>query len=74
MKVKIECEVAQSCLTLSDPMDCSLLGSSVNGISKARVQEWVAIAFSLIKWEELYVSHVAGYWSKGHERKIRGKQ
>ena len=46
MKVKSESEVAQSCLTLSDPMDCSLLGSSVHGIFKAKVLEWGAIAFS----------------------------
>ena len=44
---KSESEVAQSCLTLSDPMDCSLPGSSVHGIFHARVLEWVAIAFSL---------------------------
>ena len=43
-----ESEVAQSCLTLSDPMDCSLPGSSVHGIFQARVVEWVAIAFSEI--------------------------
>ena len=46
MKVKRESEVAQSCLTLSDPMDCSLPGSSVHGIFQARVLEWGAIAFS----------------------------
>ena len=46
MKVTSESEVAQSCLTLRDPMDCSLLGSSVHGISQARVLEWGAIAFS----------------------------
>ena len=46
MKVKREREVAQSCLTLSDPMDYSLPGSSVQGIFQARVQEWGAIAFS----------------------------
>ena len=46
MKVKSESEVAQPCLTLSDPMDCSLPGSSVHGIFQARVLEWVAIAFS----------------------------
>ena len=46
MKVKRESEVTQSCLTLSDPMDCSLPGSSVHGISQARVLEWGAIAFS----------------------------
>ena len=46
MKVKSENEVAQSCSTLSNPMDCSLPGSSVHGIFQARILEWVAIAFS----------------------------
>ena len=46
MKVKSESEVAQLRPTLSDPMDCSLSGSSVHGIFQARVLEWVAIAFS----------------------------
>ena len=46
MKVKSEREVAQSCLTFSDPMDCSLPGSSAHGILQARVLEWVAISFS----------------------------
>ena len=46
MKAKSESEVAQSCLTLSHPMDCSLLGSSVHEIFQARVLEWGAIAFS----------------------------
>ena len=46
MKVKSEREVTQSCPTLSDPMDCSLPGSSVRGIFQARVLEWDAIAFS----------------------------
>ena len=46
MKVKSESEVAQSCLIPTDPMDCSLPGSSVRGIFQARVLEWVAIAFS----------------------------
>ena len=41
-----ESEVTQSCLTVRDPMDCSLSGSSVHGIFQARVLEWVAIAFS----------------------------
>ena len=45
-KVKSESEVTQSCPTLSDPMDCSLPGSSVHGIFQARVLEWCAIAFS----------------------------
>ena len=44
MKVKSESEVTQSCPTLSDPMDCSLPGSSVHGISQAGVLEWGAIA------------------------------
>ena len=47
MKVKSESEDAQSCQTLSDPMDCSLLGSSVHGIFQAKVLEWGAIAFSI---------------------------
>ena len=46
MRVKRESEVAQSCLTLRDPMDCSPPGSSVHGIFQARVLEWGAIAFS----------------------------
>ena len=46
MKVKSESEVAQSSLTLRDPMDYSLPGSSVHGIFQARVLEWRAIAFS----------------------------
>ena len=46
MKVKSESEVAQSCPTLSNPMDCSLPGSSIHGIFQARVLEWVATAFS----------------------------
>ena len=46
MKVKSESEVAQSCPTPRDPMDCSLPGSSVHGIFQARVLEWGAIAFS----------------------------
>ena len=52
MKVKGESEVAQSCPTLSDPMDCSLPGSSVHEIFQARVREWGAIAFSDVTLEE----------------------
>ena len=48
MKVKSESEVTQSCLTLRDPMDCSLPGSSVHGIFQTRVLEWVAIALSTL--------------------------
>ena len=58
MKVKSESEVAQSCLTLSDPMDCSLPGSSVHGISQARVLEWGAIAFSIALTIWTFVSKV----------------
>ena len=47
MKEKSETEVAQSCLTLSNPMDYSLPGSSIHGIFQARVLEWGAIAFSI---------------------------
>ena len=46
VKVKSESEGAQSCPTLSDPMDCNLPGSSIHGIFQARVLEWGAIAFS----------------------------
>ena len=53
MKVKSESEVAQSCLTLRNPIDCSLAGSSVHGIFQARVLEWVAIAYSGIMSKEL---------------------
>ena len=47
MKVKSKSEVAQSYPTLSNPMDCSLPGSSIHGVFQARVLEWGAIAFSL---------------------------
>ena len=48
MNVKSESEVAQSCPTLSDPVDCSLPGSPTHGIFQAGVLEWGAIAFSMI--------------------------
>ena len=54
MKVKSESEVAESCPTLSDPMDYSLPGSSVHGIFQARVLEWGAIAFSI----EIHNQHI----------------
>ena len=53
MKVKSESEVAQSCPTLSDPMDCSLPGSSVHGIFQARVLEWGAIALETGNWSRI---------------------
>ena len=55
MKVKGESEVAQSRPTPSDPMDCSLPGSSVHGIFQARVLEWGAIAFSDIYIQAPYI-------------------
>ena len=64
MKVKGESEVDQSCPTLSDPMDCSLPGSSVHGIFQARVLEWGAIAFSdlspksLLICDDLFLSSI----------------
>ena len=76
MKVKSEREVAESCLTISDPMDCSPPGSSVHGIFQARLLEWGAIAFSIgITWGALKVSwawipspemllYLAGVWPR----------
>ena len=62
MKVKSESEVAKSCQTLCDPMDCSLPGSSVHGIFQVRVLEWSAIAFSVKGgWD----------WAKIRERERR---
>ena len=60
MKVKSESEVAQSRLTLRDPMDCSPPGSSVHGIFQARVLEWGAIAFSnyLLEFAQIHVHSV----------------
>ena len=48
MKVKSESEVAQSCLTLIDPKDCSLLGFSIHGIFQARILEWGAMLLLLL--------------------------
>ena len=63
MKVKSEREITQLCLTLSDPLDCSLPGSSVHGIFQARVLEWGAIAFS-------EVSPNQGLFAPACEKKI----
>ena len=49
MKVRSEREVAQSCPTLSDPMDYSLPASCIHGIFQARVLEWGAVAFSVME-------------------------
>ena len=62
MKVKSESEVAQSCPTLRDPMDCSLPGFSVHGIFQARVLEWGAIAFSEVTMGNAEKSSVARAW------------
>ena len=51
MKVKSESEVAQLCLTLSDPMNCSLPGSPIHEIFQARVLEWIVSAFSALMSE-----------------------
>ena len=56
VKVKSESEVSQSCLTLSDPMDCSPRGSSIHGILQARVLEWGAIAISTPPTNPFYFS------------------
>ena len=55
IKVKSESEVTQSCLTVSDPMDCSLSGSSIRGIFQARLLEWVTSAFSVKSLPPLYI-------------------
>ena len=56
MKVKSESEVAQSCPTISDPMDCSPPDSSVHGIFQARVLEWGAIVFSMTNLDSILKS------------------
>ena len=61
LKVKSESEVAQLCPTLSDPMDCSLSGSSVHGIFQARVLEWGAIAFSHYETSCIYIQFILIY-------------
>ena len=66
MKAKSETEVAQSCPTLSDPMDCSLPGSSIHGIFQARILEWVTMpSFRGYSWprdrtHDSYISGLAG--------------
>ena len=65
MKVKSKSEVAQSRPTLSDPMDCSLPGSSVHGFVQARILEWIAITFILewLKSETLHHYMLVRMWS-----------
>ena len=64
MKGKSESEVAQSCPTPSDPMDCSLPGSSVHGIFQARVLEWGVIAFSeeVVHYSIIFNVTLRGDW------------
>ena len=64
MKVKSEREVAQSCLTLSDPMDCSLPGFSVHGVFQARVLEWGAIVFSASNAKKTVSCNLTNYADK----------
>ena len=54
--MKSENEVAQSCPTLSDPMDCSPPGSSIHGIFQAKVLKWSAIAFSMTNLDSIFKS------------------
>ena len=68
MKVKSEREVAQSCLTHSDPMDCSRPGSSVHGIFQARVPEWVAIALSDMETNIVGIKEDLNKWSKEEKK------
>ena len=61
MKVKNESEVAQLCLTPSDPMDCSPPGPSVHGIFQARVLDWGTIAFSLTMYTFIQIQKSLPY-------------
>ena len=58
MKVKSESEVAQSYPTLSDPMDCSLPGSSIHGIFQARVLEWGSIMYIIYVYIHIYIMYI----------------
>ena len=62
MEVKSESEVAQSCPTLSDPMACSLPGSSIHGIFQARVLEWGAIAFSALAHHSFLITSLVFFF------------
>ena len=62
MKVKSESEVSQSCPTFSNPMDCSLPGSSGHGIFQARVLEWGAIAFSEVSYK--FIKNMPWFYQK----------
>ena len=66
MEVKSESEVTQSCPTFSDPMDCSLPGSSIHGIFQTRVLEWGAIAFSVTNLDSILKSRDIALLTKVH--------
>ena len=68
MKVKSKSEVTQLYLTLSDPMDWSLPGSSIHGIFQARVLEWGAIAFSIQSFS--HVPLLAAPWTAAHQASL----
>ena len=74
MKVKSESEVAQLCLTLSDPMDCSLPGSSLHGILQARVLEWGAIYTTIYKIDDKDVLYSTGNSSQCSVMAYIGKE
>ena len=65
MKVKSESEVAQSCLTLSNPLDCNPPGCSIHGVFQARVWEWGAIAFWTVKVGSQKTPGVTGKFGLG---------
>ena len=74
MKVKSESEVAQSCPTPSDPMDCSLPGSSVHGIFQARILEWVAMSFPIQESSPCLLHGQEDYLPLSHQGSWKGFQ
>ena len=76
IEVKSESEVAQSCLTLCDPTDCSPPGSSIHGIFQARVLEWGAIAFSAIHISYYHLNHYSSchhHCEDGHKQSLSSR-
>ena len=74
---KVKSEVAQLCLTLCDPMDCSLPGSSVHGVFQARVQKWVAISFCRGSsqprdWTRIYPHYRQMLYHLSHQGRYEG--
>ena len=74
MKMKSESEVAQSCPTLSNPMDCSLPSSSVHGIFQARILEWGAIAFCEVYAYITVNPKMTGAYLKRTRRRVHCKK